>query len=162
MAFWTDVRDWLGGYPMDFAGLHQTRDFCQNELGLDLVNVKAGEGNTEYLFCRLQHNSKWRSIEHQRERHSLSSPFTAFGGVGYSTPIPELAHSCDSMETPRRSQLMLYEDGRILGLSHVPQDYIVRYGKGRFSHWLDYLYFSASDNSDPNTNGRTYEYCEKY
>jgi hypothetical protein len=27
---------------------------------------------------------------------------------------------------------------------------------GRFSHWGDGLHFSASDNSDPRTNGRSY------
>lgn len=28
MSFWTDVRDWLGGYPMDFAGCRPT--LCWN------------------------------------------------------------------------------------------------------------------------------------
>jgi SAM-dependent methyltransferase len=162
MAFWTDVKDWLGGYPMDFAGLRETRDFCRRELRLDLVNVKAGEGNTEYLFCRLSQNSKWHSIDQQRERHLLPGPFTAYRGATYAASIPELASQADSSDAPRRSQLMLYEDGGLLGLSHSIHDYISQYGNGRFSHWGDYLYFSTSDNSDPNSNGRRYEYCEKF
>ena len=31
-------------------------------------------------------------------------------------------------------------------------------GGGRFSHWGNNLFFSASDNTDPRTNGRTYTY----
>ena len=57
---------------------------------------------------------------------------------------------------------MLYEDGRMLGLAHSMHDHISRFGKGRFSHYGPNLYFSASDNSDPNQNGRTYAYCEQF
>ena len=58
--------------------------------------------------------------------------------------------------------MMLYEDGRILGLAHSLHDHIAKYGGGRFSHWGEYIYFSASDSSDPNTNGRSYTYCEAF
>jgi len=51
MAYWTDVRDWLGGWPMDFAGNQETVTFCEG-FGLRLVHMKTGEGNTEYLFTR--------------------------------------------------------------------------------------------------------------
>jgi hypothetical protein len=66
------------------------------------------------------------------------------------------------MEVPRRSRLMLYENGVMLGLAHSIHDHIVRYGKGRFSHWGSNLNFSSSDGSDPNTNGRAYAYCERF
>jgi hypothetical protein len=51
MAYWTDIRDWLGGWPMDFAGNQETVTFCEG-IDLQLVRMKTGEGNTEYLFTR--------------------------------------------------------------------------------------------------------------
>lgn len=49
MAYWTDVRDWLGGWPMEFAGDQETVAFCEG-LDLRLARMKTGEGNTEFLF----------------------------------------------------------------------------------------------------------------
>jgi hypothetical protein len=57
---------------------------------------------------------------------------------------------------------MLYEDGKPLGLAHAIHDVIRNRGQGRFSHWQDWLVFSASDNTDPNINGHTYTYCVEY
>jgi lysophospholipase L1-like esterase len=50
----------------------------------------------------------------------------------------------------------MYEDGHPLGAAHALHDTIRRDGKGRYSHWGERLYFSSSDNSDPNLNGRQY------
>jgi SAM-dependent methyltransferase len=162
MTLWTDAKDWLGGYPMDFAGLQQTQTFCERELGLSLVNVKTGEGNTEYLFCRVGSNGQWPTIVKQRKLVPLPGPFTSLGGAGYVSSVPSLESVSDCPEAPRRSELMLYEDDRPLGLAHSVGADIAAHGKGRFSHWSTNLCFSASDNSDPNANGRTYAYCEKF
>jgi hypothetical protein len=54
------------------------------------------------------------------------------------------------------SRLVLLEDGKPLGPAHQMHDVIRNKGMGRFSHWGDGLHFSASDNSDPRTNGRSY------
>jgi len=53
---------------------------------------------------------------------------------------------------------MLYENGVPFGEPHVPHQYIRTEGGGLFSHWQDFLFFSTSDNSDPNANGRRYSY----
>jgi SAM-dependent methyltransferase len=53
---------------------------------------------------------------------------------------------------------MLYENGIPFLEAHVPHGYIRTEGGGLFSHWQDSLFFSTSDNSDPNTNGRRYSY----
>jgi pectate lyase len=50
----------------------------------------------------------------------------------------------------------------MLGLAHSLHADIIAHGKGRFSHWGTSVYFSASDNTDPNQNGRTYRFCEKF
>jgi len=55
------------------------------------------------------------------------------------------------------SLAQLYEDGQPLGPSDSLHTDIGALGGGRFSLWNDgFLYFSASDNSDPRTNGRQY------
>jgi hypothetical protein len=48
------------------------------------------------------------------------------------------------------------EDDRVLGPGQALHDDIRRHGAGRYSHWERTLYFSTSDNSDPNANGRSY------
>jgi 2-polyprenyl-6-hydroxyphenyl methylase/3-demethylubiquinone-9 3-methyltransferase len=52
MDFWTDVRDWLGGWPYEPATAEEVTGFCEGILGLSTVRVKAGEANIEYLFRR--------------------------------------------------------------------------------------------------------------
>jgi SAM-dependent methyltransferase len=50
MAFYTDIKDWLGGWPMEFAKVDDVKHFCGEKLRLDLVNINSGEANSEYLF----------------------------------------------------------------------------------------------------------------
>jgi SAM-dependent methyltransferase len=52
MAFWTDIRDWLGGWPYEPATPAEVIGFCEETLGLKTVKVKTGEANVEYLFAR--------------------------------------------------------------------------------------------------------------
>lgn len=161
MTFWTDVRDWLGGYPMDFAGFKDTVSFCKR-MGLDLVNCQAGEGNTEYLFARLAANRQWAEIDQKRKRIPLSGPYVSGERYLYTIPLEHLKDVADSLSFPRRSRLMLYEDGNPLGLAHNPLETIRSFGLGRFCHWEDQLYFSASDSTNPNFNDRIYSYVTDY
>jgi 2-polyprenyl-6-hydroxyphenyl methylase/3-demethylubiquinone-9 3-methyltransferase len=50
MSYFTDIRDWLGGWPMEFCYDDDVKQFVTNELGMELVNIKTGEANTEFLF----------------------------------------------------------------------------------------------------------------
>lgn len=59
------------------------------------------------------------------------------------------------------SSLALFEDGRRLDPAHAPHDLIRTLGGGSFSHWGSNLYFSTSDNSNPQTNGRSYTVREE-
>jgi hypothetical protein len=61
----------------------------------------------------------------------------------------------DRLEAAANSQWQLLEDGAEL-TPHARHDAIIAAGKGLYSHWYNKLYFSTSDNSDPNTNGRKY------
>jgi hypothetical protein len=56
-----------------------------------------------------------------------------------------------------RSPVMLYENSKPLGPAHSRFHEIYHLGGGSFSHLKDSQFvFSSSDNSDPNTNGRSY------
>jgi pectate lyase len=79
------------------------------------------------------------------------------GGFAYHISYP-LADAGDSNEAPSSSTLRLYENGVELGPAHAVHQDIRDLGKGRFSHWGTTLYFSASDNTNPATNGRKYTY----
>lgn len=50
MNYFSDVRDWLGGWPMEYAGDQETVDLLEGEFGFELVNVATGEACTEFLF----------------------------------------------------------------------------------------------------------------
>jgi pectate lyase len=62
---------------------------------------------------------------------------------------------------PSVRAIKVYEDGKELGPADSLHDDIRNKGQGRYSQWPSpggsTLYFSASDNSDPNTNGKKYE-----
>ena len=53
MSYFNDIKDWLGGYPYEFARPEEIIFFCKDKLGLELINLKTGEANTEYLFKKL-------------------------------------------------------------------------------------------------------------
>ena len=52
MSFFADVRDWLGGWPMQFVHDRDVVDFLEGKHGLKLVKIKTGEANTEFVFKR--------------------------------------------------------------------------------------------------------------
>src|SRR5439155_1545596 len=68
----------------------------------------------------------------------------------------------DTRQSPTLSTLRIFENGKELGPAHSVHVDIRNLGMGRFSHWgsgtgtVSALYFSASDNTDPRTNGRVY------
>jgi 2-polyprenyl-6-hydroxyphenyl methylase/3-demethylubiquinone-9 3-methyltransferase len=56
MALKTDLVDWLGGYPYEYATAGEVVDFCRDRLGLEPVAVRAnpptGTGNNQFVFRR--------------------------------------------------------------------------------------------------------------
>ena len=55
MAWRTDIKDWLGGYPYDYASPDEIFKFCKN-LGFSLENLKTNFSlmNNEYLFKKVK------------------------------------------------------------------------------------------------------------
>jgi 2-polyprenyl-6-hydroxyphenyl methylase/3-demethylubiquinone-9 3-methyltransferase len=49
MAYWVDVRDWLGGYPYEDATVDEVVEHTRR-LGLELIKIATGEACTEYLL----------------------------------------------------------------------------------------------------------------
>ena len=96
------------------------------------------------------------------EKLRLKPPFrnqTAFAVTQERGLFDDVA---DSDDNDNRSPLELYENGIRLGPAHSTFADIEKLGMGRFSHYRDktkgvtLIYWSASDNSDPSTNGRAY------
>lgn len=56
MALWTDLVDWLGGYPYEFASATEIIEFCESSCGLRCVTLHPvpfdGTGNNEFVFER--------------------------------------------------------------------------------------------------------------
>lgn len=93
----------------------------------------------------------------------LNRPFerysaTTLAVVSYQLRLEEsLEQLADNVDNMDGSTLLLYEDGRLLGPAHSNHEDIATRGEGRYSHWKKTGFlFSASDNSDPNRNGRSY------
>jgi len=55
MALWSDVRDWLGGWPTEFSSVEEIHAFASDKLGLSIVNLNFGEANTEFLLMKQAH-----------------------------------------------------------------------------------------------------------
>lgn len=156
MEFWTDVRDWLGGWPMDFVKESEVVEFVESRLGLELLDMITGEGNTEFVFQPVGAKNYWEDLLRQYTFEELCPPFSHQDGYCWIAPLPHLSDLSDIDEMPRGSNLRMFEDGKQLLFAHAPRISIQEVGEGRYSHWQAKLYFSASDNSDPNTNGRQY------
>jgi MoaA/NifB/PqqE/SkfB family radical SAM enzyme len=87
-------------------------------------------------------------------RIPLTGSFRYAGGYCWSAAALSAG---DNSNNPFKSSLLLYEDGAPLPLAHQSHANIRSTGLGRYSHWESSLFFSTSDNSDPNANGRKYE-----
>jgi hypothetical protein len=73
-----------------------------------------------------------------------------------------LSAPSDDTDAPQRSRGLVLEDGAPLGPAHSLHDGIRQQGRGQFSHWQNWLLFSASDGSDPRQNSRTYVFEARY
>lgn len=85
-------------------------------------------------------------------------------GCGFINPLaqrplfwPITTFLGDSTSDPQASRLILRENGKAIGKAHALHDTIRTNGVGDYSHWGKVILFSASDCSDPRTNGRSYE-----
>jgi hypothetical protein len=87
----------------------------------------------------------------------LKRPYDKFSvpGFGYTKELPKDIPG-DLPGTAMQSTLLVCENNNLLGPMRAAHAEIAKDGRGRYSHWGVHLVFSTSDNSDPNTNGRSY------
>jgi hypothetical protein len=93
------------------------------------------------------------------ESVTLKPPFQPISGSKFAfiASADSFNHLTDTPTEPERSPFMLYENDKKLGPPHSSYNSVVQTGEGRFIHWIHHGFiFSASDNSNPNTNGRSY------
>jgi hypothetical protein len=83
-------------------------------------------------------------------------PFEKNGGHSWVTSLSEELEQISDNANETNSPIVICENRRVLGPAHSHHHDIVKDGLGRFSHWGTDIVFSTSDNSDPNTNGRSY------
>jgi len=82
---------------------------------------------------------------------------STFGVIAREPAQGSLNELADSVDNITRSPVVIYEDDKPLAIAHCRHDDVGFFGWGCFSHWRGQGYvFSSSDNSDPNTNGRSY------
>jgi hypothetical protein len=91
-----------------------------------------------------------------QEAVTLKGNFIKQGALSFYAAVPPMSSLSDTVEAPKRSPFLVCENNRVLGPAHSSHGEIATKGGGRFSHAGQGFYFSSSDNSDPNTNGRTY------
>ena len=57
MAVRTDLIDWLGGYPYEYASVDEIVSFCERECGLQTLKTipaeGGGHGNNQFVFKRV-------------------------------------------------------------------------------------------------------------
>lgn len=105
----------------------------------------------------------WVGVFHGVDHSILLSPASIRHETGhaYIVEIPLRVHLLfqlrgDTGEAPLRAALQLFEGERQLGPGHSQHQDIRDRGEGRFSHWGNSVYFSATDNTQPAQNGRVY------
>jgi SAM-dependent methyltransferase len=77
-------------------------------------------------------------------------------GLCWTLELPAEIAIGDDLDDPARSDLQLFEGGKLLGPGHADHNRIRLIGGGMYSHWQHQLYFSTSDNSSPVSSGREY------
>ncbi len=96
----------------------------------------------------------------------LNPPFTRESGFAYwvsqlrpgeSTRLVQITADDPRNDNDVSSPIQVYENQTPLGPGHSTFLAISKTGRGHFAHWNERgIYFSASDNTDPNKNGRRY------
>jgi SAM-dependent methyltransferase len=83
MNYFVDVRDWIGGWPMEYAGDQETVDLLEGDYGFELVNVATGHACSEFLFRRTGVPGKKTNVrEFVQKRKTEAAPAEAQVAVG--------------------------------------------------------------------------------
>jgi hypothetical protein len=95
-------------------------------------------------------------IDHPNRQIVPLREFTHDEGCSWMTSLSELKAYADNDDAPLRSPVIILEDDRALGPPHTSHALIRAHGGGSYSHWEGNLFLSTPDDSNPNTNDRSY------
>ena len=57
MSFLTDIEDWIGGYPYEFASVDEIVSFfCDKGFLLKYIKTTTRTGNNQYTFIKINSN----------------------------------------------------------------------------------------------------------
>ena len=95
------------------------------------------------------------------QRNEVISEFSQYMGYAYTyyvnkSPFLNFLINSDGLKNNTKSKLILYEDKKHLGPPHSLHSDLREKGMGRYSHWDSNIFFTTSDNSNPNSNNRIY------
>ena len=172
VLIYTDSDDWrtwnIHRYdPGEYINLDRTR--FTSKFVLLAVAAKKQDKSTSYVVPQqstYRQMSKWTQQDDQTtieisdsdKLGILHPPFKRFSQSCWLAEIPEnIKVHGDSIDNGQRSRLLVLENCDPLGPGHSLIEKIQSEGRGCYSHWGNKLYFSSSDNSDPNYNNRVYE-----
>ena len=105
---------------------------------------------------KLSNKSKKTDAGNTGVELKLTMPFDRLDGLCFKTDCTNLRFLGDNETYPNLSPLELLENGVAIGQPHSLHKEIIELGMGRYSHWEENLYFSTTDGSDPNSNGKSY------
>jgi hypothetical protein len=63
MSYMTDVRDWLGGWPMEYADDQEVVNRLEDTHGFKLSKIATGEACTEFLFRNVERPGKKTALD---------------------------------------------------------------------------------------------------
>lgn len=142
---------------LDDAGNHELKDYsligqgAGADVSLTLPSELSGKRITS---LRIAHHNTGNAKEVVAILDS--SKITLSSERVYYYPLPEMVGEANNNATPKRSSIILMEDGKPLPHPHSLYEKIREAGHGRYLHWEEGIMFSSSDGSDPRTNGRQY------
>ena len=123
--------------------------------GIALVLTGFGNAIADEVFERLEPSISQQRGQRLLREEILAQDIRPDGGVAYVARV-RLNRGGDKSGGP--SICSLLEDGKTLPHPRSLHSEIRERGGGRYSHWTETsVYFSASDSTDPRTNGRKYE-----
>lgn len=150
----------LEGYCRCKAGLVGLRATKARDIEMKLSRFLVGAAVVIGSFVVTLFLLDTYSPQISAERTVLKPPFSRIEGstVAWLAPAESLNDLSDAPNAPERSPFMMYENDKQIGPPHSTYLAVTTVGKGQFLHWIYHGFiFSATDNSDPNTNGRVYK-----
>ena len=91
---------------------------------------------------------------HRNHVYQFRRPFRHDGGPCWRASLRSMRVPLPLLQQGWRA--VVYEDGRELPMPDCPHEEVRRLGGGRHALWEGHVWFSATDDTNPNTNGRVY------